>query len=316
MPLPPERAILLSSVFNGTVAAVLTTVVVYAWRVADPLRVEDALFLGNAQLYTQPWRVLSSTFIHRIPPHFAFNIFTLWWFGRAVEQRYGTWTFAITCLGALWTAHLFILMIGSLPIHGISGGVCGLYGFLLASDWKGDVVRTIRQQPAYWLYPLALVMLFIADQLRLTPVANLNHVAAIAYGVLVGLAATSRTTGGRWWSAVAAATVITTVFGAYRFERPWQGLPSLTPLDCSVVRRPIGDVTRNAYARVLVFDSSARAKSIYYIDIDGSKVLVSTNSRRTYRLWPYVATIWQVEDHQGTCRTQFEVTTSGVVEIE
>ena len=316
MPLPPERAIPLSSLFNGTVAAVLTTVVVYAWKVADPLRVEDALFLSSAPLYTQPWRVLTSTFIHRIPPHFAFNIFTLWWFGRAVEHRYGKWTFAITCLGALWTGHLFILMTGLLPIHGISGGVCGLYGFLLVADWKGDIVRTIRQQPAYWLYPLALVMLFIADRLGLTPVANLNHVVAIVYGVLVGLAATSRTSRRRWWSAVAAATVITTAIGAYRFERPWQGLRSLTPLDCSVVRRPIGDVTKNAYARVLLFDSSARPKSIFYIDVDGSKILASTNSRRTYRLFPYLATIWQVEDNKGTCRTQFEVTRSGVVEIE
>jgi hypothetical protein len=160
------------------------------------------------------------------------------------------------------------------------------------------------------------VLLFIADSLGLTPVANLNHLVAIVYGVLVGLAATSQTSGGQWWSAVAAATVITTIVGAYRYERPWQGLRSLTTLDCSVVRRPIGDVTRNAYTRVVVFDSSARAKAIFYIDVDGSKVLVSTNSRDTYRLFPYLASIWQVEDNSGTCRTQFEVTTSGVVEIE
>jgi membrane associated rhomboid family serine protease len=316
MPLPPERAIPLSSVFNGTVAAVLTTAAVYAWKLADPLRVEDALFLSSASLYSQPWRVLTSTFIHRIPPHFAFNIFTLWWFGRALEHRYGKWIFAITCLGALWTGHLFMLMAGILPIHGISGGVCGLYGFLLVADWKGDLVRTIRQQPAYWLYPLALLLLFIADRLGLTPVANLNHVVAIVYGVFVGLAATSRTARWRRWSAVAAATVITTIIGAYRFERPWQGLRSLTPLDCSVVRRPIGDVTRNAYARVLLSDSSGRPKSIFYIDVDGSKILVSTNIRRTYRLFPYLATIWRVEDNQGTCRTQFDVTRPGIVEID
>lgn len=300
----------------ATLATLLTTAIVYAWALVDRLRVEDAFFLANASLYSQPWRVLTSTFIHRIPPHFAFNLFTLWWFGRAVEGRYGTWIFAITCLGALWTGQLFTLMAGQLPFHGISGGVCGLYGFLLVADWKGDLIRTVRQQPAYWLYPSALVMLFIADRLHLTPVANLNHVVAMVYGALVGLATTSRASRSRWWSIVATATIITTVIGADRFERPWAGLGPLTLIDCSVVRRPIGDVTKNGFVRLLVFDRAGGPKSIYYMDVDGSKVLVSANNRRTYRLFPYLSTIWRIESTDGTCRAQFEVLSSGIVAID
>jgi hypothetical protein len=89
-------------------------------------------------------------------------------------------------------------MVGLLPIHGISGAVCGLYGFLLIADWRDDFIHTIRQQPAYWLYPSSLLVLFVADRLGLTPVANLNHVVAIAYGVLVGRAMISRSSRWRW----------------------------------------------------------------------------------------------------------------------
>ena len=297
----------------ATFAIAAAAVLVYAWSLADSQRVEDVLFLFSASIYAEPWRVLTSTFIHRLLPHFAFNLFTLWWFGRAVERRSGSLILVSSFFGALWVGHLSMLAAGLLPIHGLSGGVCGLYGLLLVTDWKGNLYRTLKQHAAYWLYPLALLALFVANRLGVIAVANLNHVVAIGFGGLIGLAMTAHARLAMLRSIIAIVTIATTLIGAYRFERPWQHLAPLQTLDCSTQRRPTGDVTRNAFVRVVLTDESRRAKSIYYIDVDGEKVLVSGNNRRAvYRLLPYVGTVWQI-DVNGRCRVQFEVTLPGAV---
>ena len=298
----------------ATLVIAAAAVLVYVWSLAESQRVEDVLFLFTASIYAEPWRVLTSTFIHRLPPHFAFNLFTLWWFGREVERRYGSTVIVSSFFGALWVGHLSMLAAGLLPIHGLSGGVCGLYGLLLVTDWKGDLYRTLKQRTAYWLYPLALLALFVANRLGMIAVANLNHLVAIGFGALVGLAMTagSRPTVPR--IIIAIVTIATTLIGAYRFERPWQRLVPLQTLDCSTPRRPTGEVTRNPFVRVILTDESRRAKSIYYIEPTGEKVLVSVNSRRAYKLLPYVGTVWRI-DVSGRCRAQFEVTQPGVVVV-
>jgi len=300
----------------ATLTVALATSIVYTWTLADPARVEDVLFLSSASLYREPWRILTSTFIHHRAPHFAFNLLTLLWFGRAVERTYGKRIFTITFFGALWTGQMVTLLVDGLALHGISGGICGLYGLLLVARWNGSLYRTLNQEPAYWLYPAALVALFVADRLGLTPVATLNHVVAMADGGLTGLAMNLRNQRIRWMTVTATVTVAATISGAYRSERPWQDLPSLIPLDCAVIQRPIGDVTRNEFVRVIVNDRSPRQKSIYYIDANGGKVRVSTNSRRTYRLLPYVGTVWRTEEANGACRAQFEATKSGIITLE
>jgi hypothetical protein len=224
--------------------------------------------------------------------------------------------FALVFFGALWTGQMVTLLVDGLALHGTSGGICGLYGLLLVADWKDSLYRALKQQPAYWLYPAALVALLVADRLGVTPVANLNHVVAIAYGGLIGLAMNVANQRVRWMTIAATVTALATISGAYRSERPWQHLPSLIPLDCAAIRQPIGDVTRNEFVRVIVNDRPARQKSIYYIDANGDKVRVSTNSRRTYRLLPYVGTVWRTEEANGACRGQFEATRSGIITLE
>jgi len=302
--------------FHGMamLAVALTTILVYAWKLADSARVEDVLFLANASLFSEPWRVLTSTFIHRLAPHFVFNLLTLLWFGRTVERRYGAGIFSLTFFGALWTGHMSMLALGLLPLHGISGGVCGLYGLLLVADWKDNPYRTVRQRPEYWLYALALIALFIADRLGLTPVANFNHAVAIFYGALIGLAIVSSHRGK--FAAAGIVTMVITVVGAYRWEMPWRRLPASAALNCAVHLVPPGDVTGNPYVRTIIRDEPARHKRLYYIDAGGRAVLLSSNSRASYRLLPYIGSAWRVESTDGQCLTQFVVTRPGVIAIE
>jgi len=104
--------------------------------------------------------------------------------------------------------------------------------------------------------------------------------------------------------------------GAYTWERPWRDLPALPALNCSDPLEPPGDVTANAYVRVIIKDELARPKRIYYIDAKGQNVLVSSNSRRSYRLLPYIGGAWRVVANDGQCRTQFVVTGPGIIGFE
>lgn len=59
----------------------------------DPL---TAQMMVSAHTLAQPWKLwqlLTAGFAHAGVFHILFNMFTLWMFGRAVEQRYGAWEF-------------------------------------------------------------------------------------------------------------------------------------------------------------------------------------------------------------------------------
>jgi hypothetical protein len=138
-------------------------------------------------------------------------------------------------------------------------------------------------------------------------------VVSIALGAAAGLALTAKRHRLEWRTSVALAAIAITIGGAYVSEREWRNLPSIAPFDCAIARRPIGDVTRNGFVRVNLLDRQRRLKSIYYINTAGAKVLVSTNSRATYRLFPFVGSIWRIEDSGGGCRVQFEAGSPGTV---
>ena len=66
---------------------------------------------------------------------------------------------------------------------------------------------------------------------------------------------------------------------------------------------------------MILSDESARPKRIYYIDAEGQTVLVSSNSRRSYRLLPYLGSAWRVVANDGRCRAQFVVTAPGIISL-
>lgn len=80
------------------------------------------LFLGNGDLFYrlfalyfpkndmfQPWQIITHMFMHGGIAHIAFNMFALWMFGTAVEQRLGSKKFIFLYISAGLGAVLFQL---------------------------------------------------------------------------------------------------------------------------------------------------------------------------------------------------------------
>lgn len=98
-------------------------------------------------VFTQPWRLVTYTFLHAGFFHFLFNMLWLWWMGKSVEQAVGPRNFTAIyfgagILGALLDS-LLAIAFGSAMVIGASGAVTGiLVAFAM-------------------LYPRAPIMLFL-----------------------------------------------------------------------------------------------------------------------------------------------------------
>jgi membrane associated rhomboid family serine protease len=166
--------------------AALTLLVFLRTRVDPALAERLEAFRGD--LYVEPWRLLTSLFVHELAPHLVFNLVTLWILGVRLTRSYGTLVFLALFLAGGTVGHTVHTLIGAGHVVGISGGVCALYGFLLVREWRGTWRSTARSWPMLWIYPAALVALAAADWLALLAIANVNHMIGIATGAMLAWA--------------------------------------------------------------------------------------------------------------------------------
>jgi membrane associated rhomboid family serine protease len=95
-----------------------------------PARYFDPLVAGGASL-ADYLPFLTNTFLHGGWLHLILNLWTLWLFGQAVEDRLGPWrylAFYLTC-GVLASAtHAFFNPTSTIPALGASGAIAGVLG--------------------------------------------------------------------------------------------------------------------------------------------------------------------------------------------
>ncbi len=141
------------------------------------------------------WQVFTYMFFHGGLSHFLFNMLTLWMFGTAVEQSWGTRRFAnyyLACgLAAGVTVVVTALASGTLqalytPTIGSSGAIFGLilaFGMLFPD--APVLVMFIFPMPAkYFAILMGLIEFFLQ---RTQPGSNISHIAhlgGMAFGFL------------------------------------------------------------------------------------------------------------------------------------
>jgi membrane associated rhomboid family serine protease len=117
-------------------------VVVYFLQMTmiDRADIQAGLGFHVRDLTEQPWTVLTYMFVHGDFLHIFFNMYSLWLFGRRVEQAWNPRSFGlyyVWCGLGAWLMHLMITRDGTLI--GASGAV---YGVMLAyaMRWPDDEV--------------------------------------------------------------------------------------------------------------------------------------------------------------------------------
>ena len=231
--------------------------------------------------YSQPWRVLTSPFIHQNILHFLENLFFLLLFGWQIERTQGRTILLGIFFGAIVTGYVIYLTFMHEGIVGISGGICGLFGFSLIANRRIPWWTTLTHRPLHLLYVVNLLWAVIVDVTDWVPynVAHLNHVVGILYGAAFGVAFLLRPRGTAWrWAVIA----LPFVLFASLFYSPWQlewRLVMRTPIlvatdaDCQ-----LRSAEQNVYipAPIRFVNASTESVAIYWLDYQG---------KTRYQLW-------------------------------
>lgn len=160
---------------------VIVAVSVLIWLLDQVTRgfFTQLLFYNAAYLPTQPWRMVTSLFVHSGFLHIAFNMWAVFIFGRMLENMLGTWRFlALYFIAGLAGSMAVTLIAPGSSVVGASGAIFGLFAafFVLQRSLGSNAVSLLV------IIGLNLVIGFI-------PGSNISwqaHVGGIAAGFLTG----------------------------------------------------------------------------------------------------------------------------------
>ncbi len=133
------------------------------------------------------WKFLSAMFLHVGLLHLLMNASALYYWGRAIEQTWGTPTLLALLLGTGMAAGA-VEWIASGSGVGLSGGLLGLAGFLIARRKDHPTARVVMPDSTMRFVFIWVVGCIVATELGIFAIANWAHGAGLATGFLIGLA--------------------------------------------------------------------------------------------------------------------------------
>jgi len=142
---------------------------------------------GPLSLTTQPWRILTSNYVHAGILHIGFNMWCLWNLGFLAERVFDRWTYFLT-----YTACGLAGSIASLRFHpvapgvGASGAIFGIAGALIAALYLGHLPVHPRALKATLksLISFAAYNLFFGAVIPF--IDNSAHLGGLVVGMVLG----------------------------------------------------------------------------------------------------------------------------------
>ncbi|WP_457099799.1 rhomboid family intramembrane serine protease [Microbacterium sp. P5_E9] len=186
----------------ATYAIIGATAVVYALQLIPGFPVEAWLAFNSyfvwpgGPLPLQPWRMLTSVFVHDGIFHIGFNMLALWMIGRSLEPLLGRWRFVVLyLLSGIGGSVAVALLAPGVWVVGASGAIFGLFGALLVIGRHiGANIRNIAIVIGInFLYPFAVALISsigrgsFTEALAAIQVSWQAHLGGLLTGALVGL---------------------------------------------------------------------------------------------------------------------------------
>ena len=144
----------------------------------------DSLVL-NQQSFVQPWRFVTSIFLHASLIHLLYNLFALVLFGLILERLIGSNRFLLVFFTSGILANLISVNFYSSSL-GASGAIFGIIG----------AVAVLRPLMTVWAFNLPMPMFIAAALWALgdligvfmpSETANIAHLSGLALGIVLGL---------------------------------------------------------------------------------------------------------------------------------
>lgn len=222
----------------------------------------------------QPWRIVTSPFLHHNLLHFFDNLVFLCLFGWQIEPVHGRVKTVGIFLGAMMTSHVMSITFTHDWIVGISGGVCGLFGFSLIANRRTPWWTTLTHRPLHTLYLANLIAPLIPFFANLGGfrTSHMSHLGGILYGLAFGVIFLLMPRDSRWrWAIIA----LPFLLFASQFYSPWQ-------IEWRLVMKPPILVTPNidcrirsaeqavyVPAQITFVNATAKPVAVYWLDYEG-----------------------------------------------
>jgi len=253
-------------------------------------------------VYAQPWRMLTSPFIHHNLLQFLNNLVFLCLFGWQVERKYGVLITLGIFWGALVTSYVLCITFTHDWIWGISLGFCGLFGFSLIDNRRTPWWATLTHHPLHALYSVSLLvplLPFFANTQEFRT-SHMSHLGGILYGLAFGVVFLLMSQDSRWrWAIIALPILLFTS----QFYSPWQ-------LEWRLVNIPPTLLTSNADCRMksiepdiytsanlTVVNASNKQIALYWMDYEGKpRAYFRLRPGASDEYYPYIGHRWCIVD--------------------
>ena len=167
-----------------TLTLVAVTTVAFAVQMAIP-GITETFLLDSSLVFSEPWRLVTSMFLHGDITHIAYNMCALFLFGSLLERELGR------LYVPFYIAAGIVSGIAAVPFYaaalGASGAVYGVMGALAAIKPKLIVFVMGVPMPmiaaAFVWLALDTVGFFSS-----TGIANAAHIGGLLFGAVVGFA--------------------------------------------------------------------------------------------------------------------------------
>lgn len=134
---------------------------------------------SDGSLYEEPWRLITSAFIHLTPAHLLSNMFTLCVWGKRTEYRFGVLSFlAVYFACAVFSAVCSQIWLHNTVYVGASGAIAGVLGLMVALATAGDPTIRGSEIVSNIILNTALAYFF--------PVNWIAHLSGLTCGALLG----------------------------------------------------------------------------------------------------------------------------------
>lgn len=207
---PLKDSIELSRLQAVTCTIILLNIVVFAWEsVLSRTQFETFIYafgLVPVEFLHDYWResarIISSMFVHGDFLHLVGNMWFLWIFGDAVEERFGRANFLflyVICGAIAAVLQLLTTPLSTVPIVGASGAISGVLGAYMVSFPRATVSTVllagffsrIIELPAVFYFSIWFLVQFIAGLVSLfhsntdgQTIAFWAHVFGFVAGIL------------------------------------------------------------------------------------------------------------------------------------
>jgi len=293
-----------------TIAIALVIIVIQILRSLggryDEFILTNLDWLNWDTVYAQPWRIITSAFIHNHLMEFFVNLITLCLFGWKIEPAYGRAKTLGIFLGAIAVGQVLSIPVRHDWPEGISNGVGGLFGFSLIANRRSPWWTTFTQDASHALYTaliaLSFLPLFLSYIVEMIGYrfSHLSLFGGILYGLGFGVVFLLAPRGTPWrWAVVA----LPFLLFASQFYSPWQlewRLVNIPPrLLTSTVDCRVKSIEPDVYtsANLTVVNKSTNKIALYWIDYEGKpRAYFWLRPGASEEYYPYIGHRWCIVD--------------------